>query len=378
MHFFDDLDEAVVLDVETTGVSPHTDRIVSASLCRLRFSAAQGEETLTILFNPQRPIPADATRVHGITDADVAGADTFAVRAQELRDFIGTRPIVAHNVAFDAAFLNAEFQRAGVGTLHRNRRYCTMLRYQAMNGGRWKGSNLDAVAFRFGIPVRQGHTHRADEDVRITVAIARRFHEYDTRREPRQRPVNSFWLPPAALNVLTKEGPMIEMGCGYSHYPPNLASALLMQFGAVLFVQIGYDKTYNTAKRRPMIPEESYPALIDTGAIESCIDADLARALHLPILCQINASGMEGKAKLNVHLGQIYVPELEWTIFGQFIGVHLRAGQQPHFALIGRTFLQQVTLTYEGRTGQVALSTEQGGLALTNSIKDVPLEKPDS
>lgn len=150
-----------------------------------------------------------------------------------------------------------------------------------------------------------------------------------------------------------------------------------MQFGAALFVQIGYDETYNTAQRRPMIPEERYPALIDTGAIESCIDADLARALHLPIICQIYASGMEGKVKLNVHLGQIHVPDMEWTIFGQFIGVHLQAGRQPHFALIGRTFLQQVTLTYEGRTGRVAVSTEQGGIASTNSIKDVPLERPE-
>lgn len=128
----------------------------------------------------------------------MAGADTFAARAQELRDFIGTRPTVAHNVAFDVAFLNAEFQRAGVALLQQNRRYCTMLRYQAMHGGRRKGSNLDAVAFRFGIPVRQGHTHthRADEDVRITVEIARWFHQYDTQREMDQHPVNSFWLPP--------------------------------------------------------------------------------------------------------------------------------------------------------------------------------------
>ena len=59
---------------------------------------------------------------------------------------------------------------------------------------------------------------------------------------------------------------------------------------------------------------------------------------------------------LYLHLAQIYVPALGWTVFGQFAGVHLIAGGQLHYALIGRTFLRNFTMVYEGKTGSVTLS----------------------
>ena len=67
---------------------------------------------------------------------------------------------------------------------------------------------------------------------------------------------------------------------------------------------------------------------------------------------------MQGPHEFNYHLAQIYVPDLDHTIYGQFAGVHLAAGGQPHVALIGRTFLRDYTMTYEGRTGQVTLSND--------------------
>ena len=185
MRSFSDLDEAVVVDVETTGLSPEIDRIVSVSMLRVRFSSLQHNpnhlegDTLDAEFNPQRKIPVAATRVHGITNEDVADKGPFAESAQQLRDFIGTCPIVAHNAAFDKAFLSAEFKRAGMRTLQRNKSYCTMLRYQDMNGGRRTGSSLDIVLQQFGIPGRSGRLHLADEDVRLTCAIAREFYLID-------------------------------------------------------------------------------------------------------------------------------------------------------------------------------------------------------
>lgn len=49
---------------------------------------------------------------------------------------------------------------------------------------------------------------------------------------------------------------------------------------------------------------------------------------------------------------------MNFTLYGRFLGVHLLAGRQPHQALLGRTFLQEFTMTYEGRTGVVTLSDE--------------------
>ena len=57
-----------------------------------------------------------------------------------------------------------------------------------------------------------------------------------------------------------------------------------------------------------------------------------------------------------MHLAQIHVPDVNFTIYGEFAGVHLRAGGQPHDALIGRDFLQHFTMTYNGYSGSVDLS----------------------
>ena len=201
MRYFTDFDEAVILDVETTGLSPATDRIISVSMLRARFSSLDRNpnhlegDTLDALFYPQRKIPEAASRVHGITNGDVADKGPFAESAQRLREFIGTRPIIAHNAAFDKAFLSAEFKRAGVKMLQRNRSYCTMLRYQGMNGGRRAGSSLDAVAHQLGIPGRSGRRHLADEDVRITCAIAREFYLLDNESTSPAAPsfFRAFW-----------------------------------------------------------------------------------------------------------------------------------------------------------------------------------------
>jgi predicted aspartyl protease len=99
-------------------------------------------------------------------------------------------------------------------------------------------------------------------------------------------------------------------------------------------------------------------ALIDTGALESCIDSDLAMRLNLPIVDRRRISGVHGAREVNVHLAHIHIPALFFTIYGPFCSVDLAAGGQQHRALIGRTFLQSFTMVYDGRTGNVTLSND--------------------
>ncbi len=96
-------------------------------------------------------------------------------------------------------------------------------------------------------------------------------------------------------------------------------------------------------------------ALVDTGAIESCIDSALAAALNLPVIDRRQIAGAGGPKVVNVHLAQIHVPSLAWTIYGSFSAVDLAAGGQRHLALIGRTFLQSFSMIYHGGTGTVTL-----------------------
>ena len=123
-------------------------------------------------------------------------------------------------------------------------------------------------------------------------------------------------------------------------------------------VDIGFDLNHRLGSAAPPdLAEKGLGALVDTGATMSCIDSGLAIQLNLPVVDRQTVAGVHGKKEVNLHLAQIYIPSLRFTIYGSFAAVDLIAGGQPHHALIGRTFLKNFTLTYNGRTGEVEISS---------------------
>jgi DNA polymerase-3 subunit epsilon len=99
-----------VIDVETTGLSARSDRVLEIAVVRVDAGGVVVDEWATRL-DPQGPV--GATHIHGITAADVAGAPVFSQVAPQIANLIGTLPVVAHNARFDLAFLTSEFARAG-------------------------------------------------------------------------------------------------------------------------------------------------------------------------------------------------------------------------------------------------------------------------
>ena len=93
-------------------------------LVDLRRGERHDATTIEITVNPGVSIPADATRIHGIRDADVRGLGNFGEVAGQLTDFIADRPLVGFNVSFDKRILNAELKRHGFKSFHRKRSYC--------------------------------------------------------------------------------------------------------------------------------------------------------------------------------------------------------------------------------------------------------------
>lgn len=102
-----------VLDLESTGFDPVCDRIVEAAILRIDPS---GESELFHKFlKPCMPIPPAATRVHGITDADVRDSPMFAEIASELRVFLAGADLAGFGIArFDLPLLIVEFTRASI------------------------------------------------------------------------------------------------------------------------------------------------------------------------------------------------------------------------------------------------------------------------
>ena len=181
---FGGIGEAMVIDVETTGLDPERDRIVSLSMIEVdlgRLTEADRVEDCVLrrmqeLFDPGIRIPRAASRIHGIRIGDVRGQPSFDDRAAEIRDVIGALPLIGHNVGFDKKFLSAAFKRAGVKTLQRNRSHCTMWRYRTRHSG---SSKLDAVTRALGLEGRSGPTHLAEEDTQLALAVACVFHLQD-------------------------------------------------------------------------------------------------------------------------------------------------------------------------------------------------------
>ena len=101
------------IDVETTGLSPYSDRIVELSILKIHPNGS--EEYNSHRINPEIPIPAETTAIHGITDDEVAGEPVFRQYATSIRDFLEDCDISGFNVIkFDLPFLEAEFTRANV------------------------------------------------------------------------------------------------------------------------------------------------------------------------------------------------------------------------------------------------------------------------
>ena len=136
--------------------------------------------------------------------------------------------------------------------------------------------------------------------------------------------------------------------------------ALLAEAGPTIPVQIGHDPGFDEyADLKPVVPPDLYPALVDTGASGNSIDNELAVALGLPVVeYAVTVSGSVGEHTTNVYLAHIHIAELSRTIAGRFTGVALAAGGQLHRAIIGRSFLQDFVLHYDGRTGLVTLSDD--------------------
>ncbi len=102
-----------IFDLETTGVNTAKDRIVEMAIIRVE---PDGTETIkTWRVNPEMPIPIEASKIHGIYDADVADAPTFKDISQEVFDLIHDADLAGFNSnRFDVPLLAEELLRAGI------------------------------------------------------------------------------------------------------------------------------------------------------------------------------------------------------------------------------------------------------------------------
>jgi DNA polymerase-3 subunit epsilon len=143
-----------VFDCETTGTAPGVDDVVSLALLRLDADGVEIDR-LVCLLCPSRPIPPEATAIHGIGDSDVAGSPRFGEVAARILELLDGAVFVAHNVEFDLAFLQAEFMRGGID-YQPARVACTLAAFRLVEPTAGD-HRLGSVCDRQGFPLTGAH-----------------------------------------------------------------------------------------------------------------------------------------------------------------------------------------------------------------------------
>ena len=157
-----------VFDCETTGTDVTEDEIVSLALIRLDGDGRE-ESRYTVLVRPSRPIPAEATAVHGISDGDVEQAPRFAQIAPELLALLGEAVFVAHNASFDLGMLRHAFGRESI-EYRPGATACTLEAFRLLEPLA-DNHRLQTICDRRGVVLADAHD--AMSDVLATTALLR-------------------------------------------------------------------------------------------------------------------------------------------------------------------------------------------------------------
>ncbi len=148
----------VILDLETTGVNIASDRIVEFSA--LKVSPGGAEEWLTLRLNPGIPISPEATRIHGISDADVANEPHFKDVARRIAAFLEGCDLAGFNsMKFDIPILCEEFLRVNVDFNPARHRYVDV---QVIFHKKEQRTLSAAYRFYCDMELENAHSSKAD------------------------------------------------------------------------------------------------------------------------------------------------------------------------------------------------------------------------
>jgi DNA polymerase III subunit epsilon len=159
----------IVLDTETTGLDPYQGHRMVEIGCIELVNRIPSGQVFHRYLNPERDMPAEAFNVHGLSIEFLKDKPFFAEIADELIEFIGGAPLVAHNASFDLGFINAELERCGRELVPRERLVDTLMLARRRHPG---GANrLDDLCSRYGIDNSRRTKHGALLDAEILAEV---------------------------------------------------------------------------------------------------------------------------------------------------------------------------------------------------------------
>ncbi|HSS99790.1 MAG TPA: 3'-5' exonuclease [Terriglobales bacterium] len=168
----------VVLDTETTGLNDN------AEVCQIAVAASTGEVLLDTFVKPVEPIPAEATKIHSITNAMVADAPGWASIIPRLFPLLNNRHVVVYNADYDFRVMCQSSRLAGISNIEWDGAetwWCAMTHFAEIYGDwndyhqsyRWQ--RLETAARYYKIPANNAHS--ALGDVLTTLEVCRKIAE---------------------------------------------------------------------------------------------------------------------------------------------------------------------------------------------------------
>jgi len=159
----------IVFDTETTGLNPLAgDRMVEIGCIEIVNRVETGRHFHTY-FNPERDMPPEAEAVHGLSTLFLSDKPLFGDKAEELLEFLGDCPLVAHNAGFDFGFLNHELERCGRPGVCLTRMRDTLVLARSKHPG--AKHSLDALCIRFGVDRSHRVKHGALLDAQLLAQV---------------------------------------------------------------------------------------------------------------------------------------------------------------------------------------------------------------
>lgn len=161
----------LLLDIETTGFSPNKgDRIIEFAAIEMIDNKLTGNH-LHLYINPERSINEGASKVHGITDANVIDKPTFSKVIDQIAAYIKDADLIIHNAKFDLSFLNYQFnleKYALIDSYVKNVIDTLVIARQKFPGTK---NNLDALCDRFKVNRENRNYHGALIDCHLLAEV---------------------------------------------------------------------------------------------------------------------------------------------------------------------------------------------------------------
>ncbi|HCR85666.1 MAG TPA: DNA polymerase III subunit epsilon, partial [Alphaproteobacteria bacterium] len=163
------MEREIILDTETTGLDPKQGHRLVEIGCVELFNRVPTGKTFHTYLNPERDVPYDAERIHGIKTEFLQDKPKFSEIVDDFLKFVGNSKLVIHNADFDMKFINAELFYVKKSEIPKERVFCTLIYSRQKFPG--AQNSLDALCRRFNVDNNHRDKHGALLDADLLAKV---------------------------------------------------------------------------------------------------------------------------------------------------------------------------------------------------------------